>query len=34
MLPIRWAAEVPKVEDFTSIVTDHKLSLTEIRDKG
>jgi len=34
MLPIHWATEKPNIEDFTSIVTDRKLSLTEIREKA
>lgn len=34
MLPVRWATAEPKVEDFTSIVADRKISLTEIREKA
>jgi hypothetical protein len=34
MLPIRWATTEPKTEDFTSIISDRKLSLTEIREKA
>ena len=33
-LPIHWATAEPKTEDFTTILTDRKLSLTEIRDKA
>lgn len=34
MLPVRWATAQPKVEDFTSILDDRKISLTEIREKA
>ncbi|MEI8045737.1 MAG: hypothetical protein WCI92_00050 [Bacteroidota bacterium] len=34
MMPIRWATAEPKTEDFTSIISDRKLSLTEIREKA
>jgi len=33
-LPIRWATEKPNIEYFTSIITDRKLALTEIREKA
>ncbi len=33
-LPIHWATAKPSIEDFTSIVTNRKLSLTEIREKA
>jgi len=33
-LPITWATEEPKIEDFTNIITDRILSLTEIREKS
>jgi len=33
-IPITWATEEPKIEDFTNIITDRKLSLTEIREKS
>jgi len=33
-LPIHWATEKPSIADFTNIVSDRKLSLTEIREKA
>ncbi len=33
-LPIQWATAEPKTEDFTNIISDRKLSLTEIREKA
>lgn len=33
-LPIHWATEKPKVDDFTNIIEGRKLSLTEIREKA
>ncbi len=33
-VPIQWATEKPRMQDFTSILQNRKLSLAEIREKA
>lgn len=33
-LPIQWATQSPNIDDFTNIIKDRKLSLSEIREKA
>ncbi|HAN79548.1 MAG TPA: hypothetical protein DCQ31_18190 [Bacteroidales bacterium] len=34
LLPVRWASAKPNITDFTCILVNRKLSITEIREKA